>query len=269
MLNLMTGGYNHMTLEDLKSIPVTARGERTERWQGVQHGELVNTMKTVLKDQYSFNTKNETYAVSPNGAAIIGGFELALLNYQSVQMGLPQHTSFSVGFIHSNDSRKALTLCFGGRVALCENGMVVSDYTLKRKHTKGLYLRDWLREGFAGLTHEISKAQVELNKMATIPVNTGRHHDEMLVKLGREGVIPWRLLGEVDKGWHDAHEKGAIPGVEKERWDEWNFQGSMLDWYNCVTHTAKKIPPANQLTSLKKSYDLVKSYSENSLWVAN
>ena len=106
MLNLMTGGYDQMTIEQLRKVPVTAQGERSGRWQGIQHGDLVDTMQSVLKREHNSLIENATYAVSPNGAAVIGGFELTdLVGVPKEIDGLPQKATQSVGFVHSNDSR--------------------------------------------------------------------------------------------------------------------------------------------------------------------
>ena len=37
-------GYRTTTMEELENVPITARGSRTDRWQGVQHAALVRSM---------------------------------------------------------------------------------------------------------------------------------------------------------------------------------------------------------------------------------
>lgn len=257
MLNLMTGGYDQMSLEQLRKVPVTARGERTGRWQGIQHGELVDTMQSVLKKEHLNLTEKATYAVSPNGAAVIGGFELTDLVGDSREIdGLPQKATQSIGFIHSNDSRKALTLCFGARVMLCNNGMVCADVVVKRKHTKGLFLKEWLTTGLSELKNRMEASTEQLKELTKWRV-TPRVHDQMLLTLARKNILPWRMIGDVDKCWKNAIDGNVDWVLDQEQQKDWDFRGSHLDWYNAATHVAKRIPPVNQLSALRQSFELV------------
>ena len=257
MLNLMTGGYDQMTIEQLRTVPMTARGERSGRWQGIQHGDLVDTMQSVLKREHSSLIEKATYAVSPNGAAVIGGFELMDLDGAPREIdGLPQKATQSVGFVHSNDSRKALTLCFGARVMLCNNGMVCADVVVKRKHTKGLFLKEWLTTGLRELKDNAIINQEKMKDLTTWKV-TPRTHDSMLLALARRKILPWRLIGDVDKCWKNAVDGNVDWVLDQEQQGDWNFEGSHLDWYNAATHVAKRIPPVGQLSALRQSFDLV------------
>ena len=257
MLNVMSGGYNKMNLDQLHGVAVTPRGERTGRWQGIQHGELVSTMEDVLKAEHDSLISKPTYAVSPNGAAVIGGFELTdLYRAQRRLSGLPQAVTQSIGFVHSNDSRKALTLCFGGKVMLCNNGMVVADVVIKRKHTKGLRLKEWLSEGLKDLKEKAVVGASQLSELTTYQM-TPRVSDNLLLNLARKNILPWRLLGEVDKCWQKALDGKVLWVEDQGQQDLWGFNNSYLDWYNAVTHVAKRIPPVTQLSVLRKSFELV------------
>ena len=244
MLNVLSGGYNKMNLDQLHRVAVTPRGERTGRWQGIQHGELVSTMEDVLKTEHDSLISKPTYAVSPNGAAVIGGFELTdLYRAQRRLAGLPQAVTQSIGFVHSNDSRKALTLCFGGKVMLCNNGMVVADVVIKRK-----------------------KAVVGASQLAELTTYEMRPrvHNTLLLRLARRNIIPWRLLGEVDKCWRTARDEGRVLWVEDQgQQDLWHFDCSYLDWYNAVTHVIKRIPPVSQLSALRQSFEVVQEGKES------
>ena len=162
MLSIMTGTYDKVSsVSQLKKIPVSDRQwgklSRSDRWKGIQHGELVETVWKVLDDLYSFKPLNPIFAVAPNGSGFIGGFELgrevgskgSKTIEPMIIEGIPQKTSYAMGLKHSNDSRSALKTCIGGRVAICDNGMVSASEVWKRKHTIGLNLRDWLTEKLA------------------------------------------------------------------------------------------------------------------------
>ena len=232
MLNVMTGGYNKMNLDQLHGVAVTPQGERTGRWQGIQHGELVSTMEDVLKTEHSSLIAKPTYAVSPNGAAVIGGFELTdLYRAQRRIKGLPQAVTQSIGF-------------------------VVADVIIKRKHTKGLRLKEWLSEGFKDLKKKAISGATQLSELTTYQM-TPRVSDSLLLNLARKNILPWRLLGEVDRCWQKALDGRVLWVEDQGQQDLWGFDNSYLDWYNAVTHVAKRIPPVSQLSVLRKSFELV------------
>ena len=85
-----------------------------------------------------------------------------------------------------------------------------------------------------------------------------RVHNTLLLRLARRNIIPWRLLGEVDKCWRTARDEGRVLWVEDQgQQDLWHFDCSYLDWYNAVTHVIKRIPPVSQLSALRQSFEVV------------
>ena len=78
MLHIMHGGYDKMTRNQLKGVPVphpTEFGGRSDRWQPIQHYDLAHGIIEVIRDLFGYHPlpNSETYAVAPNGAAMIGG----------------------------------------------------------------------------------------------------------------------------------------------------------------------------------------------------
>jgi hypothetical protein len=255
-------GFQPITLNRLASVPVTPRGTRSDRWQGIQHAELAKSLKSTFKDLFGTVAMNEQYFISPSGATVIGGFELG---NEETKRGktkivpvepLPG-TAASVGFIHANDSSKSLHILAGGRVFLCSNGVVVGEVQLRHKHTSGLYLSDWLKDGLGEflptLSASLQKQVAPLREASISP----SQHDAGLLALGRQNVIPWKMLPDFDRAWLDAAGGKSISWVAEDDQDKWEFTGSKFDWFGAVSHIAKALPPSEQIVSLSRSLTLV------------
>ena len=271
MLNLFYGGYTNYTRPELRKVPITSRTvgnvERSSRWKGVQHGELVDALHDVMKERFGWEAvpDSETYAVSPNGAAVVGGFDIGTVPDKKVRNksrikplridGLNQNVNQSVGFIHSNDSRRALRLSIGGRVLLCENGMVIGDYTSGRRHTSGLNLKDWLEDSFQTVYARLHQVGNAAQLLSDIEVNP-RFHDAALLHLGRNNILPWKHLPKLDNAWDNAVSTGQPDWLTEENADQdWGFDNSVWDWYNAFTHIAKQTPAVEQFDVLRQGFE--------------
>ncbi len=259
MLKILRGDYTSATRNQLKGYKLERPARAKDRWAGISHYDLVNGIITAIKDLFNLHPlpDTESYAVSPQGTALIGGFSMGTQNPRTKKVqpllmsGIPQETYQAIGFQHSNDCRKALNVYCGATVALCTNGMVHSSYAMRHKHTTGLTLEDWLKEGLENIWTRFSSMGQEIESLfhhGVRPID----HEKMLVALARQDIIPWRLLGEVDEAWNKACDGEVIWSPE---W-EWSFEQNAWDWYNCVTHVAKKIPPAVQLPALERAFRL-------------
>lgn len=280
MLTIMHGGYRSVDRKGLHNYEVQVPANAGSRWMGVSHGRLVDGIIQTLKEDHGLVPvpSTETYAVSPNGAALIGGFALGrrtgkivescpLVGGDSGDAGSLRSASQSIGFMHSNDLKKAVTIVGGGHVGLCTNGMVHASHRLRRKHTIGLSLMDWLREGIEPMIQSQDLLSDQILHLHDHNVDTKRH-DRYLLNLGRDGILPWRLVGEMDNAWATAlHSDGEVlPWMTEEEKaeggsEEWAFNKSVWDWYNIFTHVAKKIPPADQYCVLEEGYNRVLNWS--------
>lgn len=260
MLHICKGDYQALTRPQLRKVELVRPPTAANRWQGVQHGDLVDGIITVIKDLFNLVPLPETevYAVSPQGTGLIGGFSLGIQPTGRskaikplLMKGIPQETYQAIGFQHSNDCRKALNIYCGGSVSLCTNGMVSSSYSMRHKHTTGLTLLDWLREGLEAIWERFGKAGQQIKSLFEFGMRP-KDHDAMLLQLARLDIIPWRLLGELDETWKKACDGNVLWSPE---W-EWGFEQNAWDWYNCVTHIAKSIPPVLQLRALEDAFHL-------------
>jgi len=257
-------GFQSRTLPQLRKVEVTPRGERSERWQGIQHGELVKSLHGVLKDLFGVVPMNEQYLLSPNDAIMVGGFELGTETKGKKGTTIKPVEPFpgigtSVGFIHANDSSKALRVLAGGRVFLCSNGAVVGEVKFQRKHTTGLYLHDWLLDNLSDFLPNVTLSLQ--NQMAPLSgeLMTPSKHDAALLALGRQGILPWKMLEDADKLWQNAVQGKSIDWVPEDDQDKWGFGTNKWDAYGAFSHIAKQLPAMTQLRALERGLALYTS----------
>lgn len=281
MLTILHGGYNNVSRRELDRVELKVPENAGSRWMGVAHGKLVDGLVTTLHDYYGMAPVpgTEQYAVSPNGAALVGGFALGT----PIKRGRKKPTietlkfpwdgdgggpdagsidSFTraIGFYHSNDLKRALTICGGGHVFLCNNGMVLASHRMRRKHTTGLTLMDWLSEGLKPMLDAQNESIQQVAALYDREVRA-KDHDNMLLKFGRAGILSWHHVGVLDNDWKTAKDSGGevLPWMEDDMQkaggnEDWGFSSNAWDWYNMVTHVAKRVPPINQFQTLERAY---------------
>ena len=187
-------GSREMTLAELSSLPKPEPLGRLH--QPVPHHELVEVLKDELETA-GYAATREEYAVQHRGLKLFGIMDLvpkpgisSLLSNGDKGLGL--------GFRHGNDQSMSLHLVAGCRVFVCDNLTLSGDLiVLRRKHTKGLSLRDEIKAGVErllseyaaldrgisylkeqGLSHEAAKATI---------YDAFVHHD----------ILPMRFLSNV------------------------------------------------------------------------
>ena len=275
MLTLSRTTYQPMNLEQLRQVPITEVGNRTSRWKGIQHAELAEEIERTVTQLTDTVPMKSQYIVSPNGATLIGGFELAKKpDWMAANKPAPKGwdgsklepytfpcdpgTGVSLGYWHGNDSQKALRILVGGRVFLCENGIVTGAVDFRRRHTKNLRLREFLQEGLADFLPNLETQYEERIMPLTEEPMTSRKHERGMVEMGRQNIIPWRLMGRFDRLWTRATSGEGIGWIDPDSdWDpdSWDFGANKWDFYGAQTHIIKQLPPAQQLISLGKALD--------------
>jgi hypothetical protein len=167
-LSLYRRGTHPVHREQLSMIPVTARGDRSDRWSGIQHGELANTVVERV-EAANLAVTSEQWSVGRAGSHLFGYLDLDSSRIQTDmdqlrmfdQMGTldkwqtgyggfnPEVVGLRMGVVHSNDSAFALRLILLAKLLVCSNGMTVEggSISLQKRHTKGLDLVPALDQG--------------------------------------------------------------------------------------------------------------------------
>lgn len=256
-------GFQHKDLAQLHAIPVTPRGTRSDRWQGLNHGDTVDGIYKVLHELFDVVPMNPQFLLSPNEACLIGGFELGARTktkkggFRTEAIEPFPGAGISVAVIHANDSSRSLRILGGARVFLCSNGMVVTENEAKRKHTSGLRLHDWLTDTLGDFLPTLTNSLQEKVAPLHEGIVTPRMHDDALLALGRQGIMPWSDLPAVDNLWQEASSGKSIGWVSEENADAWDFKGTKFDWFGALSFAMKQLPVQQQLKSLRTGMDLI------------
>ncbi len=252
MLFFERGSYNeHNTPTELHQYQVPPPPSAKSRWRGVSHYDLATAIIDNFDKHFDVVPIKQTYAVSPNGMTMLGTMELGRRIRHGVEPlqipGIPHETNQSIGFIHSNDRRKSLNVCYGGSVMVCTNGMVVGSETWKRKHTTGLFIKDWIADCLTSMWENMQTTSKKIQHLTNHEVSK-KEHDDNLLYMGRQGILPWKWVGEIDREWDTASTSETHPFNSGTAWD----------WYNCTTEIIKKIPTALQFTALERCYNVAR-----------
>jgi len=221
------------TIHELEKIPVVRQHWLKDRWQGIQHGELVNTIHEVLDSRKVSVLSEGWYPSGHDLGRLHGQLELSIPGKTAVN-----GTSFSLGIQHSNLGDHALKFAVGAKIFICSNGMVVGDYAVKRKHTIGVDLISIIQHGVDVYINRVSEVSETIDCMRTIELDVPTV-DKALMQAGRDGLMSWSRIGQVDEEYNkptfaDHNEKTA-----------WGL-------YNAFTYVLQKMPPQYHLNSMNQ-----------------
>lgn len=174
----------------LSELPTTApRPDRAgDRWRGIPHRELADTVRQAITDR-KWGFENERYSI--HGNKFIGYMDI-----KTGHEGDPD-VAHGIGWLHSNDRRHALRMAVGGRVLVCDNGVVAGDVVVGRTHSKNLDLRQLVEDAlgrYRAEQRQMDKMIARFKQRTVKPDNVPR----FLIELARDKVIPWSGLGPLD-----------------------------------------------------------------------
>jgi len=223
----------------LVGIPVTSRakGEVTDRWKGLRHSELADTVVDRVENA-GFKIKGERWATAMDNAALYGSLDL--LPAPEMKIEVPKGVGLSLGLRHSNNGRYALTFFAGARVFVCSNGMISEQFTPgdRKRHTMNLNLQDTIDAGLVqfadGARDSLAK---EIKALQGMDYSSELKVHHVLCRTGALGLVPWSQLGKVEAAWRTP------PHPEFKPRNGWSL-------YNAFTEVAKSFSPANQAKSI-------------------
>ena len=116
---MITTKEKNATITELKAIPVIKPGWSSDRWQGIQHGELVEMIHDKLQENKVLVTDESWFPNGPDLQRLNGSMSLEIPGVDAVE-----GTSFSLGVLHSNLGDHALKFAVGAKIFICSNGMI-------------------------------------------------------------------------------------------------------------------------------------------------
>lgn len=206
-----------ITLNDLALIPLPVE---TASYTPVPHKEYVTEILEAA-DKKGFSLTREYYNASREGNVMCG---------QLVFTGDVSGMDMMVGIVNSYDKSKVAMIGIGSQVVICENGLLLADYTMKRKHTTNVWsdLSPMISDSIAALHDEYTKATKyrELFSAVSLPK---RQQAEMLGRIFVEEEIVTPTMANV---------------IRQEITDSKLFpDDTVWSFYNHVTHALKQSHP--------------------------
>ena len=260
MLTIMT--ESNATKVDRHHLPhtvTTPRGDRSNRWQGIPHWQLVQHLRRELTNA-GFDIIEERLYTSrvkeDRDARLTGGYIFNL-----PFGGLDQPVRYSMGFTHDNASGNALRIYTGASVTFCDNGYASCELESRRRHTTGLQLGGYIRERVGQMGDDIGRIAARMATLKSEGINTTAKHNQMLTSAARRGIISWSMAGEFDRMWFDAATGLDCAWERPEYAGRWPFECNAWDWLNVGTHLLKKLSPQSQLPRLRKLEEHVYSHA--------
>jgi len=235
---ITTNKENGTTLTQLKNIPMIKPQWATDRYKGIQHGELVEVIQTQL-DRHDIKVVSQTwYPNGPDLQRLSGSMELDIPGLDPIE-----GTRFSLGVQHSNLGDHSLKFAVGAKIFICSNGMVSGDYTLKHKHTKNLDLMESIGIGIDTYVNKVQEIPLMVNQMKESEMRA-EDVDRNLMQAGREGLLSWSRIGQADK----EYRKPTFADHDEQT--AWGL-------YNAFTYTIQKMPPHYHIKGMNRFREIL------------
>jgi len=228
-----------ISIEDLREDALARPDNAGRRWRGIQHGHLVDTLKTDIEHR-GWRITKEHYATSPDKATAVGAFLLS--NITGVET--TPNVVFAIGFLNDNARRKALQITVGASVVCCANGMCTGTIVLNRVHDHTIDLvRDihGAIDRYSEAVKQIPSLIARLRSRTLSPEEAS----EIILSSGRRGLIGWAAVGRIDKEYQNP---------------TFRQHGVNTSWalLNAFTFAARKnIAPTRQMETYQKFLEML------------
>jgi hypothetical protein len=234
---IYTTGRTTLTREQLSQIPISDRGGRSDRWAGVNHGDLANTIIRQI-DAAGLVATRETWYCNDSESALWGAVDIEI---PSCKMDIGHDASFSLGVRHGNKGEFAIQFAVGGRIAVCSNGLFTGDFTLSRRHTNNVDLDDAVSKGIIRYINEAGSLEHFVHSLQG--VNIDDRDAAHIILESSEGVgtgscINFVHLKDIYELWKNPPHEEFSPRTG------WSL-------YNAFTEKAKSLTPARQMKLLQ------------------
>lgn len=220
-----------LSLEELAQYHLYVPPRAGGYWKGIRHWDLVNLFLDQLRARQWFFGRLRL-AVSKDETNMAGSCDV-------FPFGLPEiaGADFSLGILNSNSQEFALRLMAGLRVKSSDTGVVLAEFQLGRS-TIGNDMKESIDKalGEAYLEARLFRPKVDQLQVERL---SERQVVDLLIRVGRKGLLPWSRVGAADVLFRVAAEKTA-----------WNLLVSFAE-------AAKMNPPIQQMDQLLKIYQMI------------
>lgn len=235
MITVVNG--KNLTDAQLKKMELRRPTFVSDRWQGIPHFDLVNTLEERMSEA-GWKFENRTVAVDKTGFDMVGAWNVDVPGIDKME-----DQKLAIGFQHSNRCKRSLRLMVGSTVFVCTNGLATGEIVLAKKHTIGLDLVEQIDEGLVRYVEAAKLLKVRTDAMKATEL-TDEQVDHILMEAGRNKLIGWSFLGDVSEEYlHPTYADN----------------GSKTSWglYNAFTHILKKTCVNRQLKLLYRFQKMI------------
>jgi hypothetical protein len=225
-------GAHHMTRQQLAGIipPLSTATHRP-----IGHADLVGLMEEAL-NRAGLYIEREQFAVQRAGLVLFGTLDL-----RNGGASAGPGTGLALGFRHANDKKMALRCVAGARVFVCDNMALVGETTVFRiQHRHGAMgaLRQSLGTYFGAYDKQIEMLRDRFGVWQASPI-TNVVAKSVVYDAITSGIIPSRLLDDIDDAYFRGAEKGYEDCAPRNLWG----------LHNAFTRSFKTLNPAPQFAA--------------------
>lgn len=225
-----------MTLSALHRLTLEKPSRARSYWVGVNHGILLDTLQEEMY-RNGWIWEFRTFAVARNGADMVAAYHFTIPGLPA-----PEGHEWSLGLTTSNALRRRMRLTVGTWVTRGGFGFVSSELVAP-KHTVNFDLRAHLREGLTKWATRAGKVAAEVEVLKRAELNP-RQIDHIIMQAGRNGAVPWGLLGEVDS----FYDHPSLPELAN---------GGAWALFAAAAQVIRKSPPMLQMDRLNLFRELL------------
>jgi hypothetical protein len=168
----------------------------------VPHHELAAALKEELASA-GYEVTREEYALQHHGLKLFGVMDLVpkpgtVSAFSNGDKGL------GLGFRHGNDQSMSLHLVAGARVFVCDNLVLSGDMiVLRRKHTKGLSLKEEIKTGMERLLAEYSILDRGIARLKERGISDDQAKSILYDAFVHHEILPLRYLAKAGSWYFD------------------------------------------------------------------
>lgn len=226
---LLHAGASDATLEEVRAVETP---DHTDTWYPVEHGVLVDCIKTTIRDHSEFDIASEQYGLWKDGARLFGFYGLE-------NGSIHDDYSLTIGFRNSHDKAFSLSYACGSRVFVCDNLSFSGEVVFSRKHTK--YARRDLNrivvEAFGQLGEQRDLLDRRIEAYKRTQLSDTQVHD-LLIRSCDAKVIANAGIAKVLKEWRGSEHEEFAP---RTAWSFHNAYTEVFKGSNPVDLTARSL----------------------------
>lgn len=218
------------TLTDIRKIEPATPPDAGSRWQPIPHIALIDSIKADA-GRRNWEITASQFARNESGSTLAGAFTFKRIEGLPTLPGM----SYSLGFINSNDRRKALKLTVGAHIKCCANGLCTGTVLIKRLHDHTV---NDLSSIIGEAIDEYSKKAANIPDMVSALQKRPLLDSEAshaLVTAARAKLIGWAAVGRVYQEY------------QRPKFEE-HGRGTSWSLLNAFTYAARRnVNPTRQM----------------------